>query len=430
MNCNRTVIFKDDSLQEAFEGKRYIVIDGAMGSMLQAAGIELANSAPEYLNIESPQTIIDIHRSYVEAGARIITTNTFGANARKLGKDANIEQLVTAGIECARQAGAPYIACDIGPIGELMEPMGDLSFDEAFDLFAEQAKAGIAAGCDLFIIETMADLLEAKAAVLACKSAGDVPIIATMTFAENGRTLMGTTPQIAALTLDALGVDALGINCSVGPDKLIGFIAEMRKYTELALVAQPNAGLPRLVDGRTVYDVDVDSFIESDKKIIEAGASFMGSCCGTTPAYTAAISALLNDKTPLTSSDTTHPFATSVREAVDLSVFDFDTDAFCINEDSNDVEDISDAIFDAADEDAEILVLDIDAMDKSTIGDAVQEIQSLSALPLCFRGTDEDLLQEALRVYCGAAAVIHPAGQHSDSFVDIVSYFGGMLIDG
>ena len=428
MNQNRTVLFKDEHLREAFEGKRRIVIDGAMGSMLQAAGIELADSAPEYLNYESPQTIVDIHKGYVDAGAEIITTNTFGANARKLGADVDIAKLVETGIECACQANAPYVACDIGPIGELMEPMGELEFDEAYELFVEQARAGIAAGCDLFIIETMADLLEAKAAVLACKDAGDVPIIATMTFAENGRTLMGTTPRIAALALDALGVDALGINCSVGPDKLIAFIEEMREYTNLPLVAQPNAGLPRLVDGKTVYDIDVESFISSDAKILAAGASFLGSCCGTTPAYTSAIANMVKHEPLSVQEYAVHRFATSAREAVDLDMLEFGSDSYCINDTSNEQEDISDAIFDAADEDAELLVLKIDCMEQDTIAALVQEIQSLSALPLCFESANEGLLEEVLRTYCGVAAVLCSDDTPSSSFAKTVDYYGGMLI--
>ncbi len=428
MNRNRTVVYKDERLREAFEGKRRIVIDGAMGSMLQAAGIELADSAPEYLNIESSQTIVDIHSAYVDAGAEIITTNTFGANARKLGADADIAKLVQAGIECARQANAPYVACDIGPIGELMEPMGELEFDEAYELFAEQARAGLAAGCDLFIIETMADLLEAKAAVLACKDAGDAPILATMTFAENGRTLMGTTPRIAALTLDALGVDALGINCSVGPDKLIGFIEEMREYTNAPVVAQPNAGLPRLVDGQTVYDVDVESFICSDAKILEAGASFLGSCCGTTPAYTSAIASMVKDKPLSAQEHAVHCIATSAREAVGLETLDYSSDSYCLNDTSSDQEDISDAIFDAADEGAKLLVLKIDALQQDMIGPLVQEIQSLSALPLCFESADEECLEKALRTYCGVAAVLCSDDTPSSSFAKIVDYYGGALI--
>ncbi len=428
MKPARTVQYKDDILREAFEGKRCIAIDGAMGSMLQSAGIEIADSAPEYLNVESPQTIIDIHASYVGAGAQIITTNTFGANARKLGGDADIAKLVYAGVECARKAHAPYIACDIGPIGELMEPMGDLQFEEAYNLFVEQARAGVSAGCDLFIIETMADLLEAKAAVLACKSASDLPIIATMTFAEGGRTLMGTTPQIAALTLDALGVDALGINCSVGPETLIDFISEMSDYTNLPLVAQPNAGLPRLVDGKTVYDIDVESFIAADAKIYAAGASFLGSCCGTTPAYTSAIVGMLNEgPAPSRACHASH-FATSARESLDLHTLDYDADTFCINEQGADIDDIADAIFDAADEEAKLLVLKMDELQQGQIGSVIREVQNLSALPLCFEGTEEELIREALLNSCGVAAVAHPKDEPSADFIETVDYYGGILI--
>ena len=165
----------------------------------------------------SPQVITDIQRQYVEAGCDVITANTFGANAHKLDGAATVADVFAAAVACARAAGARYVAGDIGPIGALLRPLGTLSFDEAYDLFAEEVRAEVAAGVDLFIIETMTDLAEIKAAVLACRENSDLPVFATMTFEEDGRTFLGTSPEVAAITLDAIGADVLGINCSQGP---------------------------------------------------------------------------------------------------------------------------------------------------------------------------------------------------------------------
>lgn len=185
---------KDDRLRAAIEGTGHLLFDGGMGTMLQAAGMK-AGALPELLNFEEPQVITDIQRQYVEAGCDVITANTFGANAHKLDGAATVADVFAAAAACAREAGARYVAGDIGPIGALLRPLGTLSFDEAYDLFAEEVRAGVDAGVDLFIIETMTDLAEIKAAVLACRENSDLPVFATMTFEEDGRTFLGTSPE-------------------------------------------------------------------------------------------------------------------------------------------------------------------------------------------------------------------------------------------
>ena len=198
----------------------------------------------------------------------------------------------------ARAAGAPLVAGDIGPTGALLEPLGTLTFDEAFDIFAEQARAAETAGCDLIVVETMADLLEAKAAVLAAVESTTLPVFATMTFGEDGRTFLGTTPAIAATTLSALGASAVGLNCSLGPVELAPLVEELAPHNRALVMAQPNAGLPRIQDGETVFDVGPDEFARAMEAILDAGATVVGGCCGTTPAHIAALSALL-DARPL-----------------------------------------------------------------------------------------------------------------------------------
>ena len=228
---------KDDRLRAAIEGTGHLLFDGGMGTMLQAAGMK-AGALPELLNFEEPQVITDIQRQYVEAGCDVITANTFGANAHKLDGAATVADVFAAAVACARAAGAHYVAGDIGPIGALLRPLGTLSFDEAYDLFAEEVRAGVDAGVDLFIIETMTDLAEIKAAVLACRENSDLPVFATMTFEEDGRTFLGTSPEVAAITLDAIGADVLGINCSQGPAELRGLAARMLTVTDKPVMVQ------------------------------------------------------------------------------------------------------------------------------------------------------------------------------------------------
>ena len=274
----------DDDLRAALEGTRHLLFDGGMGTMLQAAGLA-AGAAPELLNLTDPDSIAGIHRAYVEAGCDVVTTNTFGASALKLGGAAAVDEVFRAAVAAARASGARYVAGDIGPLGALLRPLGTLSFDEAYGYFAEEIRAAAAAGADLIVIETMTDLAEMKAAVLAAKEHCDLPIFATMTFEADGRTFLGTSPEIAACTLDALGVDALGINCSLGPAEIRPFARRMLAVTAKPVIVQANAGLPRVEDGRTVFDITPDAYAEAARGMIEDGVGIVGGCCGTTPAY-------------------------------------------------------------------------------------------------------------------------------------------------
>lgn len=287
----------DERLRAVLRGEAFLTFDGAMGTMLQQRGLE-AGELPELLNLRCPEEVCAIHRAYVEAGADVITTNTFGANARKLGDEASVDEVFAGAIAAARDAGARYVAADIGPIGALLKPLGTMSFDEAYGLFAEQAVAAQRHGADIVLIETMADLLEAKAAVLAAKENTTLPVFATMTFGEDGRTFLGTTPQIAAEVLSSLGVQATGVNCSLGPDALAPLVASMAPYARCPLMVQANAGLPRIVDGRTVFGVSPDDYVRALEPMLEAGVSIVGGCCGTSPAYIEKVSAVLSERTP------------------------------------------------------------------------------------------------------------------------------------
>lgn len=256
MATPRKLTVTDAHLAEALAGRAYLLFDGGMGTLVQAAGLHTVHEVPDLLNLTHPEAIVAIQRQYVEAGADCITTNTFNTNRLKLANaGATVAEVYAAAAANARVAGAPLVAGDIGPTGALLEPLGTLTFDEAFDIFSEQARAAEAAGCDLIVVETMADLLEAKAAVLAAVESTTLPVFATMTFGEDGRTFLGTTPAIAATTLSALGASAVGLNCSLGPTELAPLVGELAPHDRALVMAQPNAGLPRIQDGETVFDV-------------------------------------------------------------------------------------------------------------------------------------------------------------------------------
>ena len=276
----------DEHLRRALLGLDYLVIDGAMGTQMQERGLAEAGELPELLNFSHPDDITAIHAAYVEAGAEVITTNTFGANRLKLEGVASVADVYAAAAACARAAGAPYVAGDVGPTGALLEPMGTMSFQEAYDVFAEQVDAVVAAGCDVVLIETMADLREAKAALLAAQEHSDLPIFVTMTFGEDGRTFLGTSPAVAAEVLSSMGAHAVGLNCSLGPAELLGAAKDMAARVRCPLMVQPNAGLPHVEDGVTVFDVLPEDFAAAMADMMDAGASIIGGCCGTSPAYT------------------------------------------------------------------------------------------------------------------------------------------------
>ena len=292
-----TLRIADDNLRAALEGRRHLLFDGGMGTMLQAAGLK-AGALPELLCLTNPDAITRVHAAYVAGGSEVVTTNTFGANALKLHGETTVEEVFNAAAACARAAGARYVAGDIGPLGTLLRPLGTMGFDEAYDHFAQEARAAQAAGCDLIIIETMTDLAEIKAAVLAAKENCDLPIFATMTFEADGRTFLGTSPDIAAITLDALGADVVGINCSLGPAELRPFAQAMLAVTAKPVMVQANAGLPHVEDGCTVFDIDPQSYAAAVANMVEDGVGIIGGCCGTNPDYIRLLVDIIADRAP------------------------------------------------------------------------------------------------------------------------------------
>lgn len=282
---------------KVLEGQKTMLMDGGIGTMIQAAGLNAIHTVPDLLNITHGDAIREIHEAYVNAGGDCITTNTFSTNSLKL-KDAgySVDEVYAAGVSLARTAGAKIVAADIGPLGLLLEPLGTLSFDAAYEVFAECAVAAAKAGSDLIIIETMADLSEAKAALLACLENTDLPVFETMTFDKNGRTYMGVTPSDAASTLSSMGASAVGANCSLGPKEMLDSLSEMSMHTSSLLVAQPNAGMPQLVDGQTCFDINPDDFASATNAILDLGVNIIGGCCGTNPAHISVLRKLIDSR--------------------------------------------------------------------------------------------------------------------------------------
>ncbi len=257
------------------------ILDGAMGTRLQALGLPLGG-VPEVWNVTEPEKVTQVHREYVEAGAQIVYTNTFGANRYKMARTGySVEELITTAIANARRSGAPKVALDIGPIGKLLAPLGDLSFEEAYDIFAEQVRAG--AEADLIVIETMTDLYETKAALLAAKEQSNKPVLVTMSFEANGRTFTGTGIGSTAMTLEGLGADAIGFNCSLGPAELVPMVKELYTLTQCPIVLKANAGLPDPLTN--AYNVTPEQYAAYIRELLPYGVAYVGGCCGTSPAY-------------------------------------------------------------------------------------------------------------------------------------------------
>ena len=269
------------------------IFDGAMGTMLQNAGMKTGD-CPEYLNITNPKMVQDVHRAYFEAGSDIIETNTFGASRIKLAEynlSDKVAEINTAAVQNVKiaTAGKAKVAGSMGPTGGFIKPLGELDFDEVYQNYYEQAKALASAGADYILIETCIEIQEMRAALLAAKDACDLPVICQLSFSEDGRTVTGTDPQSAAIILSAMGADVIGANCSLGPEQLVPIVKELAENCSCPISIQPNAGMPHLVDGKTVFPMTPEDFGKWAPELVKAGATFIGGCCGTTPAHIKAI---------------------------------------------------------------------------------------------------------------------------------------------
>ncbi len=430
--------FADAELRHVFEGRRHLLFDGGMGTMLQAAGLA-AGEVPELLNLTDPAAITRVHAAYVAAGSEVVTTNTFGANALKLGEAASVEEIFDAAVCAARAAHPRYVAGDIGPLGTLLRPLGTLSFDEAYSYFAQQVRAAAHAGVDLIIIETMTDLAEVKAAVLAAKECCDLPVIATMTFEADGRTFLGTSPEIAAVTLDALGVDALGINCSLGPAEIRPFVQRMLAVTNKPLIVQANAGLPRVENGRTVYDITPEAYAAAVGAMIDDGVGIVGGCCGTTPAYIRLLAQKLAGHTaaPRTAA---HPFTcASTQRLVTLNGRSIAVIGERINPTgkkklqaalrAGDLAYIVGQGISQQEQGADVLDVNVglpEIDEPAMMMRACEELQAATLLPLQIDSTDPVAIEAAVRRYPGKAIINSVNGKRKsmDAVLPLAAHYG------
>ena len=395
---------------------KHHIFDGGMGTMLQARGLE-AGHIPELLNLTDPDIVATIHADYADAGADILTANTFGASRCKMGQDPR--PCIAAGISLARKAAEGrerpvYVALDVGPLGALLAPLGELSFEEAYNNFAEVMTTGAAAGADLILIETMSDLREAKAALLAAKEHTDLPVFVTMTFGEDGRTFLGTDPAAAAVTLTSLGADVVGINCSLGPRELRPALQKMIAATHLPVMIQPNAGLPRMENGRTVFNVGPEEFAACAKDFLSDGAAILGGCCGTTPDHIRALSPLLKDHIPPVRQSDGVCRLCGWQGVVELRENTIATVGERINPTgrkklqdalrSGDYDYAAELAIEQQEEGADFLVVNAglpDIDEKIALPALILAIQKVSPLPLVIDCSDPVALEQALRVCSG-----------------------------
>lgn len=414
-----------------------VLLDGAMGTMLQNAGLE-AGAAPELLNIDKPELIEDIHRKYVEAGSQIVYANTFGANRYKL-KNNSVKEIISAGISIAKKACGKkaLVALDIGPIGQLLEPSGTMTFEEAYDIFKEQIIAGKSA--DVIVFETMTDLYELKAAVLAAKENSRQPIVCTMTFEENRRTFTGCCVSSMALLLNGLGVDAVGINCSLGPSQLIPICKELLEWTDMPVVLKPNAGLPDPVTGK--YDVSPEEFAEQMKYAASCGVKIFGGCCGTTPEYISALKKALDGtevrrRKALPRSAVCTPSRTVVIDRpriIGERINPTGKKLFKEALRNNDTGYILNQAIEQIRAGADILDVNVglpEIDEKAMMIKAVKEIQSVTDAPLQIDSTIPEVLEVALRIYNGKPIVNSVNGEESslETVLPLVKKYGAAVV--
>ena len=413
-----------------------------MGTMLQKMGMK-PGEIPELLNLSQLDWLLSIHKAYIQAGSQIIYANTFGANPRKLRRtNHTAEEIISAGVALAKQAAAGTavkVALDVGPLGELLEPLGPLSFEDAYAAFAVMMKAGAEAGADLVVIETMTDLYEAKAALLAAKENTNLPVYVTMSFDATGRTFTGCTVAAMAHTLEGLGADAIGINCSLGPKELLPLIHELGRHTRLPIIAKPNAGLPDPVDGH--YGLSAPDFAAAMEPLMAAGAAMAGGCCGTDPDYIRRLSAVLPASAP--EAEREEPPALVCTPTVALPLNRVRVIGERINPTGkkrfqqalleNDLDYIVDVAVQQIDAGAEILDVNVGypGVDEvQMLPRVVKALQAAVDAPLQLDSANPDALEAALRVYNGKAAVNSVNGKEESlsAVLPLVKKYGAAVV--
>ncbi|MBE6577455.1 MAG: homocysteine methyltransferase [Ruminococcaceae bacterium] len=424
-----------------------LYLDGGMGTLLQERGL-MPGELPERWNISRPEVITDIHRAYYDAGSNVVNTNTFGANTLKFSKE-ELDEIVRAAIENAHRAMSEssgtqkkWVALDIGPTGRMLKPYGDLDFEDAVSVFAETVKLGVKYGADLVFIETMNDSYETKAALLAAKENCELPVFVSNAYGEDGKLMTGATPAAMVAMLEGMGADAIGVNCSLGPKMLSGVVEEYLKYSSTPVILKPNAGLPRAMDGKTVYDVLPDEFSKDVASLVKLGVRAVGGCCGTTPEYISATVMETKDIVPAKIEKKHYSTVSSYTHAVV-----FGNEPILIGERINPtgkkrfkqalVENDIDYILKEgiSQQERGVHILDVnvglpDIDEVAMLTTAVCELQAIIDLPLQIDTTNVTALEAALRRYNGKAMInsVNGKKESMDSVFPLAKKYGGYIV--
>ena len=429
-----------------FAKDHILFLDGGMGTLLQSRGL-LPGELPERWNVSHPEAIIDIHRAYFNAGSHVVNSNTFGASSLKFDSH-ELDAIVKAAMENARAAAAQsegtqpkWVALDIGPLGRLLKPYGDLDFEEAVSIFARTVRLGVKYGADLVFIETMNDSYETKAALLAAKENCDLPVFVSNAYGEDGKLMTGADPAAMVALLEGMGADAIGVNCSLGPKALAPIVEQYLNYASVPVLLKPNAGLPRAENGATVFDVDPGEFAEDVATLIRKGVRIAGGCCGTTPAHIAALTRSAG-LSPLPLVPKHHTLVSSYTHAVL-----FGEQPVLIGERINPTgkkrfkEALKAGDMDyilkegIAQEEQGVHILDVNVGlpeidEPAMLTAAVQELQAITALPLQIDTTDPIAMEAALRRYNGKAMInsVNGKSESMDTVFPLAKKYGGLVV--
>lgn len=429
-----------------FLQKNIVILDGGMGTLLQERGLQ-PGEAPERWNLTHADDVVAIHKAYFDSGSNIVNTNTFGANTLHFSED-ELEEIIRAAVANVRRAielsaadSEKFVALDIGPTGRLLKPMGDLDFEEAVSVFAKTVKLGEKFGADLIMIETMNDSYETKAALLAAKENSSLPVFVSNAYSENGKLMTGASPASMVAMLEGMGADAIGVNCSFGPDKLAPIVREYLRFASVPVLLKPNAGLPHSEGGRTVYDIDADRFAEITAGLVGEGVRIAGGCCGTTPDYIKALTGKIDFTEPQTSKK-----SFTVISSYTDAVF-FGDDPVLIGERINPTgkkrmkealrNNELDYIYQEGlkQQNAGAQVLDVNVGipeidEPEVLTKAVYELQSIIDLPLQIDTSDPVAMERALRIYNGKPLINSVNGKREsmDAIFPLMKKYGGVAV--
>ncbi len=424
-----------------------VILDGGMGTLLQAKGL-MPGEAPERWNLSHAQVVSDIHRAYFDAGSNVVCTNTFGANLLKFSSE-ELDEIVRSAVENAKEARAKsvspkekFIALDIGPTGKLLKPLGDLAFEDAVSVFAATVKLGEKYGVDLIMIETMNDSYETKAALLAAKENSTLPVLVSNAYGEDGKLMTGASPDAMVALLEGMGADAIGANCSLGPKQLRGVAERLLEKASVPVLLKPNAGLPKDINGKTVFDVSAEEFSAELREIVSLGARVAGGCCGTTPEYIKALSEKVKDLSPKPVIKKNITAVSSFSHTVE-----FGKEPVLIGERINPtgkkrlkaalLENDMDYILSEGVKQQEkgVHILDVNVglpeiCEKEVLKNAVCELQAVIDLPLQIDTADFSAMEAALRLYNGKAMVNSVNGKEKsmEAVFPLVKKYGGLVV--